>query len=252
MFLPTERTGMNDVFEGFPADLFDFLEDIGTNNNQQWFRKHYDRYQTSLVLPAKRFVASIGEFIHVLNPQFDIQPKFNRTLMRISRDARFAKGKPYRDYFLIGFHRWKWDSELFVYFDARGAEIGLFINNKKKQSEPSMKKTYETKPSLVRKVCTEYGIGTQYSVSELGKDISSVAKSFNVVKHGEYFTTIPLLIISKLYSKAKIVQLKEHILGEAITHFSTLYPLWILAESTQPEADLMRHSEKLGPVRSVE
>jgi len=238
-------------FNGFPADLFKFLEDLSANNNQKWFHKHYDHYQQLLVIPAKQFVAAIGDFVALLNPQFEIQPKFNKTLMRIARDARFAKGKPYRDYFLIGFHRWKWDSELFVYFDADGLEIGLFINNKKKHNEPSLSRYVTAKEMLLYEICDEYGIGKQYALSELGKGIDYLSKRFDVRKHKDYLRDIPLIIISKYYTKKSAVRMKEKIIGEAIKHFSTLYPLWILSESAHPEKDLRKHANNLGPVRAV-
>ncbi len=238
-------------FSGFPPDLFRFIDDLSKKNNQKWFHQNYDRYQNSLVIPAKQFVVSIGEFVALLNPQFETQPKFNKTLMRISRDARFAKGKPYRDFFLIGFHRWKWDSELFVYFDTNGMEIGIFINNKKKQNEPGLRKVVASGESILFDVCDEYGIGRQYSISELGKEIEQKSMRFDVRKHSSYLRDLPLIIISKYYSKTAAVRLKDRVVGEAIKHFSTLYPLWILSESPQPEKELKKHGEKLGPVRIV-
>lgn len=241
----------NDRFSGFPADLFGYIKDLSKNNNQKWFHDNYDRYKRSLVSPAKQFVIEIGEFVSLLNPQFEIQPKFNKTLMRISRDARFAKGRPYRDFFLIGFHRWKWDSELFVYFDAGGMEIGIFINNRKKQNEPGLRNFLASKESLLVDICDEYGIGKNYSISELGKDVQQKSKRFDIRKHSGYLRELPLIIISRYYSTTAAVRLKEKVLGEAIQHFSTLYPLWILSESPQPEIDLKKHGEKLGPVRFV-
>jgi hypothetical protein len=238
-------------FPGFPSDLFQYIRDLSRNNNQKWFHQNYQRYQNALVIPAKQFVLSIGEFITLINPKFETQPKFNKTLMRISRDARFAKGKPYRDYFLIGFHRWKWDSELFVYFDSDGMEIGIFINNRKKKTEPALSKFAASRAPVLFEVCDEYGIGKQYTISELGKEIEVKDKRFDVRKHNGYLIELPLIIISKYYSKSATVRLRDRVIGEAITHFSTLYPLWILSESPQPEKDLKKHGEKLGPVRIV-
>ncbi len=249
--MAAKQNSIQESFRGFPADLFQFLDDISKNNNQKWFHKQYDRYQQSLVIPAKQFVTTIGDFVTFLNPRFEIQPKFNKTLMRIARDARFAKGKPYRDYFLIGFHRWKWDSELFVYFDTHGMEIGLFVNNKKKQNESSLSKYVTAKEWVLYEICDEYGIGKQYALSELGKGINYLSKRFDVRKHKGYLQDMQFIIISKIYSRKATVRLRDKVVAEAIKHFSTLYPLWILSESVQPERDLRKHAEKLGPVRDV-
>jgi hypothetical protein len=251
MYSGQKKNVTETAFTGFPPDTFRFLSDIGRHNTKQWFHDNYDRYRQSLVDPAKRFVVSIGEFVQLLNPRFNTEPKFNKTLMRIARDARFAKGKPYRDYFLIGFHRWKWDSELFLYLDKRGMEIGLFINNKKKRNQPSLKHVLATNEAFVIDVCDEYGIDNRYTLSELGGDMNTVSKRFDVRKHKTYLRDLKMIIISKYFTPKGVGRLKEKIVGEAIRHFSTLYPLWILAESPRPENDLRRHDEKLGPVRGV-
>lgn len=105
--------------------------------------------------------------------------------------------------------------------------------------------------SLLFDVCDEYGIGKQYSISELGKEIDTMSKRFDVRKHIGFLRELPLIIISKYYTKANVIRLKDRVIGEAIRHFSTLYPLWILSESRQPEADLRKHEAKLGPVKQV-
>jgi uncharacterized protein (DUF2461 family) len=235
-------------FQGFPADLFSFLRDLGRNNNQQWFRANYERYQNSLVIPAKEFVREMGEFIQLLNPRFETEPKFNKTIMRIARDMRFTKGKPYRDSFLIGFKRWKWDSELFVYFDKDGVEIGVFLNNKTKQGEPSLRRTLERNPDILGEVCSEYTIGGRYALSQLKNEPQLLSRSFNPRTHSRYLTEVDYLILSRSYSAAFAAKRKSSILGTVIEHFSTLFPLWILAASPNPHADLLSHSKTLGPV----
>ena len=118
-------------FDGFNKDAFKFLEDLShsKNNNTKWFAKNRQRYESNLVAPAKSFITDIGQFFNQLNPSIRTEPKFNQTIMRINKDMRFAKGAPYKNYFLIHFGRFKLDSEFYVYFGSEGIDYGLFLNN---------------------------------------------------------------------------------------------------------------------------
>ncbi len=95
-----------------------------------WFNKHREEYEKYLMNPARAFVISIGPFIKFINPVFDTEPKFNELLSDSISDMRFAK-KPYKDFFLIRFGKSKWDSEIFLYLDRNGIELGAFVNNEK-------------------------------------------------------------------------------------------------------------------------
>ena len=99
-------------FDGFFKETFEFFTELYTHNSVTWFNRHREEYEKYLMNPARAFVTSIGPFIKFINPTFDTEPKFNRTLVRLNRDMRFAK-KPYKDFFLIRFGKGKWDSELF-------------------------------------------------------------------------------------------------------------------------------------------
>jgi uncharacterized protein (DUF2461 family) len=116
-------------FEGFTKQTFKFFSLLEKNNNTEWFNKNKEMYERQLVLPSKALVTSIGPFFNQLNQSIRTEPKFNSTLMRINKDMRFAKGAPYKNYFLIHFGRFKMDSEFYIYLDKTGLSYGLFINN---------------------------------------------------------------------------------------------------------------------------
>ena len=116
-------------FTGFSKNTFKFFYEIEKNNNSGWFNSNRFVYDNYIVEPSRAFVSSIAQFFNHLNPSIRTEPKFNKTLMRISNDMRFSKKKPYKNYFLIHFGRFKMDSEFYVYIDKRGIEYGIFLNN---------------------------------------------------------------------------------------------------------------------------
>ncbi len=81
-----------------PASL-QFLTDLATNNNREWFQAnkgYYDSALENMKQFAKAVEAALGETDHLESS----------TLYRIYRDVRFSKDKsPYKNNFGIGFTR---------------------------------------------------------------------------------------------------------------------------------------------------
>lgn len=81
-----------------PADLFEFLRDLETNNNREWFTANKDRYEESVKDPALAFISVIGPGLKKIAPHFQAVPRAQGgSLFRIYRDTRFGKDKtPYK------------------------------------------------------------------------------------------------------------------------------------------------------------
>jgi len=78
---------------------FQFLKDIGNNNNRDWFAANKDRYQAAH--------ANTKEFIELLKVKMEkIDNIESVKLFRIYRDVRFSKNKiPYKNSWGIGLKR---------------------------------------------------------------------------------------------------------------------------------------------------
>src|SRR5437764_10108719 len=85
-------------FGGFPRGLLAFLRELREHNQREWFQAHYDEYQACLVVPARAFVQAIAEPIkRDLGEDVHADPRIGGSILRLSRDVRFAKDKtPYR------------------------------------------------------------------------------------------------------------------------------------------------------------
>ena len=83
-----------------PADTLPFLTELKANNNREWFNEHKPRY-TALQAELIDFIDQLIGTLISHAPEFvGIDPK--KCLFRIHKDARFAKGEPYKTH--IGIH----------------------------------------------------------------------------------------------------------------------------------------------------
>jgi len=234
-------------FTGFNADSFKFLGDLGKdkNNNTVWFAKNRERYDENLVLPAKSFIVSIGQFFSHLNPVIRTEPLFNKTIMRINKDMRFAKGGPYRNYFLIHFGRFKMDSEFFVYFDKNGIEYGLFLNNSNGDDLYFNLNTTSLSRDFI-KCCDRFKINNKFYMYELYKEEAAANKKFNAAKHFETISKMKYIILKKDIALTSKLSTSPDFLTEAIKTFSNLYPLYCFAISPNPMKLVEEFDERMG------
>jgi uncharacterized protein (TIGR02453 family) len=86
------------AFQGFPADLFQFLAELGLNNEREWFEPRKQRYEASVLGPAMAFIRAMAPQLPRISSSFvAIDKKVGGSLMRVYRDVRFSKDKsPYK------------------------------------------------------------------------------------------------------------------------------------------------------------
>ena len=86
------------AFAGFPADLFQFLAELGLNNEREWFEPRKHRYESSVLEPALAFIRAMGPQLRRTSPAFTaVDKKLGGSLMRVYRDVRFSTDKsPYK------------------------------------------------------------------------------------------------------------------------------------------------------------
>lgn len=91
-------------FEGFSPDAVKFLNQLGKNNNRDWFKENKPRYEDVVLTPALSFIQDLRAPLARVTKHFTAIPKRSGgSLMRIYRDTRFSKDKtPYKTN--IGIH----------------------------------------------------------------------------------------------------------------------------------------------------
>lgn len=232
-------------FNGFDKGVFKFFSDLEKNNNLEWFSKNRDRYREVLVAPARSYVESIGEFFNHLNPAIRTEPKFNKTLMRINKDMRFARGAPYRNYFLIHFGRFKIDSEFYVYFDRHGISYGMFLNNSG-GDDMHFNENLEKFKNEIISVFNNYSLNNKLGLHTFDKEVSVIQKRFNINNHFEKFAETKFILLEKILPAKRKIVTSPDFLAESIKLFSSLYPLYCFAISPDPLKLLGSFEERMG------
>lgn len=86
-------------FQGFPVEGLQFLKDLGSNNNKEWFDAHKKTFVRTLQEPAQMFVEELGQRLQTISDgiRYDTRTNGSGSLMRINRDVRFSEDKtPYK------------------------------------------------------------------------------------------------------------------------------------------------------------
>lgn len=232
-------------FTGFNSEIFNFLRDLKKNNKVEWFRNNREQYQKYLVEPAKLFINEIAPFLNRLNPAIRSEPKFNETIMRLNKDMRFSKGEPYRTFLLIHFGRFKLDSEFYLYFSPNGAELGMFINNKKGNNLFFNGNTKKFEKEI-KSVCVKYKINGNYKLSDLEDDMSIISKNFNAEKDFSAMCKIDYILLEKKKELSQRILYSNKIIDEMISMILQLYPLYCFAISPQPLNLLQKFEDDFG------
>ena len=236
-------------FSGFGKEAFRFLTDLSQNNSLQWFSDNRERYENFIVLPSKSFIVTIGQFLNQLNPAIRTEPKFDKTMMRINNDMRFAKGDPYRTYFLIHFGRFKEDSEYYVYLSPKGIEYGLYINNTLGKELYFNKNLPGHKDELIA-VFSRFEINSKYSFYDFKKEPELISENYSINESNfDTFARTKDILLQKEHPVTDELVASADFLNEAIKTFSHLYPLYCFSFSHNPLALIDIFEEEMGIIR---
>ncbi len=82
----------------FTPNFFEFLLELRSNNNREWFQANKNRYERDVKEPLLRFIEDFEPRLHSISTHFVADTRANGgSMFRIYRDVRFAKDKsPYK------------------------------------------------------------------------------------------------------------------------------------------------------------
>lgn len=82
----------------FGPELFDFLRELSSNNNRDWFTANKERYERDVREPMLQLINDFEAPLRAISRHFVADPrKSGGSLFRIYRDTRFSKDKtPYK------------------------------------------------------------------------------------------------------------------------------------------------------------
>jgi uncharacterized protein (TIGR02453 family) len=82
----------------FRKEMFQFLGELGLNNEREWFQANKERYEHDVREPALEFIRQFGQRLPKFSKHYAaVDKKVGGSLMRVYRDTRFSKDKtPYK------------------------------------------------------------------------------------------------------------------------------------------------------------
>ncbi len=147
----------------FSSETFRFLKDLGSPRDKTWFEENRGRYEESLLGPLRQAVTDIGPSLRKVIKDCEIRPAVNKTITRINRDMRFARGQsPYKDNMLALFYREgrkRLDAQLFLGFQSEGIWRGLYVPTPLLAPNAPMAGKIKNDPQAVVNLAQDIGLG---------------------------------------------------------------------------------------------
>ena len=140
-------------FEGFPADLPDFLWGIALNNDKTWFEAHRDDYERCLHGPVKALTWQVLEALGEKYPREPLSPHISR----IYRDARTLRGRgPLNDHMWFSIGRtgrvYSLEPQFFFGVEARCCTWGLGFWNAGAEVMDRWRKSIDVNPRRLARI----------------------------------------------------------------------------------------------------
>jgi len=155
------------TFAGFPRSAIEFLAELADNNEKAWFEAHREDFQRSLQQPFQQLVAALTPSMLGIDPEFEVTPRTDRTISRIRRDTRFAKGKaPYRTNMWITFKHLAedWKDRPAYYFELRptGYSSGMGFFDAGRPTMDAFRRLISQSPDEFRKAIAFTGTAPSF------------------------------------------------------------------------------------------
>jgi uncharacterized protein (TIGR02453 family) len=216
----------------FDRATFDFLGELSEGRDKPWFDAHRASYEDRLLEPMRQLVATVGARLLQLDPSFETTPAVNKTLSRLNRDMRFARGgSPYKDHMLALFYRQgrkKLDPQLFVGLQPKESWVGLYVGPELLAEGAPIHGVISKKPEKLLEAARQAGFGAP------GGNMLATCQRYGEVKAalpgkdaGE-FASGPHLVAMRRVPAKDIVAAGENFAAECAERLAALYPLWKL------------------------
>ena len=223
--------GTGEIFmKHFSTETFRFLKDLSSPRDKKWFEENRGRYEESLLGPLRQAVTDIGPALREVIKDLEIRPAVNKTITRINRDMRFAKGQsPYKDNMLALFYREgrkRLDAQLFLGFQPEGVWRGLYITTPLLALDSPMAKEIKNDPQGVIDLAQDIGIGDDIDLVAC-KKYGEIDQTLDPIKV-ESFLEGPHLCALQTREPVEVAADPAAFIHETQDLLVRLVPLWSL------------------------
>lgn len=89
----------------FTQEASTFLSELSYNNSKQWYLDNKEIYRKVLLQPLIDFVCELSSAMLDIDDKFEVRPQTGKTISRIFCDARYSKGRIFKDNMWVTFKR---------------------------------------------------------------------------------------------------------------------------------------------------
>jgi len=213
---------------GLSADTFAFLDELSSPHDKPWFDANRARYEASLLGPMRSLVSAVGPRLQGQITDLECRPQVNKTLTRINRDMRFARGlSPYKDHMLALFYREgrkKEDPQLFVGVQPKAVWVGLYLSPPLLAPGSPMAQAVSDRPGEVVALGRALGVGGDLMLGSCSR-YGEVEKSMNGEAAGHYLAG-PHLCAMRTFTAGEVAADPAGFVESATEILGRLVPLW--------------------------
>jgi uncharacterized protein (DUF2461 family) len=241
-------------FEGFSPGFFRFFSELALNNNKDWFDAHRCEYETEVLGTLKSFVRELGEFVHVLSPELETEPRVGRTISRVANDMRFHRDRPpYRPYMYVCFPRrgrnWSNDAMLYGRVGSQGISIGFYPGGGEPLRLGPVQQAIQNNLRSFQKYLDQRRIAEKYfELTEV--HVAGRPGKWPLPATARRWTRLESFTVGEFFEAADPRVRTASFLNEARKVLLDLYPLWLFATSEDINHDLNLYRENEGALDS--
>lgn len=245
---------MENPFQGFTPESFDFFRELALNNHKVWFdrnREHYERHVTGAF---RSLLGTLEPFLLNLNRQFEVSGKTNGNFSRINRDTRFSRDKsPYKsNYYLYFFDRRRKRTEagrLYVGLSAECVTAGFSIYaGGSRESKGALETVFRKRFALHRKafdrVLEKSVRAGRYESYWHRQEKGEWVLHPGLPRRDEEWQTLHAWIVRKVFPAESRVVGSKAFAGRVRQIFAELYPVYVFTSVAGPRwpAELRRRA----------
>jgi hypothetical protein len=210
------------------AETFAFLSELSEGRDKPWFDANRDRYEAHLLAPMRSLVSAIGPRLRERIPDLQCLPQVNKTLTRLNRDMRFARGQsPYKDHMLALFYREgrkKDDPQLFVGVQPKDVWAGLYLAPPFLARDSAMARAVAEHPDAAVTLGRSLGVGTDLTLGSCSR-YGAVEQRMDGGEAGHYLAG-PHLCVLRIFAADEILADPAGFVEAAGEILVRLVPLW--------------------------
>jgi MoxR-like ATPase/uncharacterized protein (DUF2461 family) len=245
---------IDNQFNGFTHDTFDFLHELSLNNTHEWMhaneKKNQKRYKEVLFEPLRSLFTTVAPIIQNMDPGLETEAKANKVLANIRKRFPNEEGA-YHTYLWGGFYRKgkskQSDTQLFIGVNPDYINAGLSIDRSRSLDVfNKFKENLENYPqlflSLLKNLPDDYQI--RFTIQSESKII--LIQEIKSINDNIHIFEADKIEIEKIFSTNELIIFSPEFAEHVKEIFKKIYPLYLFSIGSKEVIESLIDSFEIG------